>query len=132
MSLMRILEIIQASSLVLAIVILLSEHYHFFDVFTPELKSLLSVIVAFFLIIHSLILLFSAFKEQVKVRILIEAIVVVACAALLLSPAFNDLFVIDFLNFFILVDKEVVSHLAVGLLPIIVVSIVDIFREGGE
>ncbi|MBT5021590.1 hypothetical protein HOK51_11135 [Candidatus Woesearchaeota archaeon] len=132
MDLIKILEVFQAISLVIAMVILLGEHYKTFDLFMPDLKTLLAVIVSIFLITHALILFFHAFNNGIRVRILVESVVVVACAAILISPAFNTLFYINFLKVFEKVNKDMLSHLALGLVPIIIVSIFDIFRGERE
>ena len=129
MGFLRILEILQAASLVMAMVIMLGHHYHTFDVLGPGLKALLSLVVSVFLILHALVLLFNAFSGELQVRILIEAVVVLVCAAVLLSPAFNTIIYVKFLSVFENVNKDIVSHLALGLLPIIIVSIVDIFKN---
>ena len=128
MGFLRILEILQAVSLVLAMVIMLGHHYQTFDIFSPDLKALVSLIVSAFLLLHAVILLFHVFQGEIQVRVLIESIVVALCAAVLLSPAFNTVVRIDILTIFENINKDVVSHLALGLLPIIIVSIVDIFK----
>ena len=53
-------------------------------------------------------------------REIIEAIVVIACGVLLLSPEFNTIFQIPFIAFIAHVPDEVISHLAFGLVPIII------------
>lgn len=68
--------------------------------------------------------------EQMKSRELIEAIIVIACGVILLSPEFNTIFYIPFLSFMENLPDWLVSHLAVALLPIIAIYFIDIFRKG--
>ena len=65
-----------------------------------------------------------------KSRELIEAIIVIMAGVILLSPEFNIIFDIPFLSFMETLPEWFVSHLAVALLPIIVLYFIDIFRRG--
>jgi len=65
-----------------------------------------------------------------KARELVEAVIIIVCGLILLSPEFNTIFYVPFLSFMEALPEWFVSHLAVGLLPIIIVYSIDIFRKG--
>ncbi len=65
-----------------------------------------------------------------KTHELVEAVIIIACGLILLSPEFNTIFHVPFLSFMEALPEWLVSHLAVGLLPIIVVYSIDIVHKG--
>jgi Ca2+/Na+ antiporter len=65
-----------------------------------------------------------------KIHELVEALVVIACGVILLSPQFNVVFHIPFLSFMEHVPHDVISHLAIALVPIIIVYFFDMFKIG--
>ena len=65
-----------------------------------------------------------------KSRELVEAVVIILCGLILLSPQFNTIFHIPWLAFMENLPEWLVSHLAVGLMPIIIIYFIDIVRKG--
>lgn len=65
-----------------------------------------------------------------KVKELIEGLVVIGCGVILLSPQFNTIFDIPFLAFMEHIPHDVISHMAIALVPIIIVYLIDMFRIG--
>ena len=63
-----------------------------------------------------------------EVRELIEGVVVVGCGIILLSPVFNSVFTIPFLSFMSHIPHDVISHMAIALVPIILIYLIDMFR----
>lgn len=57
-------------------------------------------------------------------RELIDGGIVLACGAVLLSPEFNTFLSIPFISFIQNIPSDVISHLAIGLLPLILVYLV--------
>ncbi len=66
-----------------------------------------------------------------KVRELIEGLVVVGCGVILLSPAFNTVFSIPLLSFMTHIPDDIISHMAIALVPIILIYLIDMFKAGG-
>ena len=64
-------------------------------------------------------------------RELLEGIIIIGCGLILLSPVFNTIFYIEYLAFFERIPEEFISHLGMGLVPIILVYLVDMFRFNG-
>ena len=62
-------------------------------------------------------------------RELIEAFVVIACGIILLSPEFNTIFEIPVISVIKYIPDDVISHLAFGLVPIIIIYLIDMFRD---
>ncbi len=64
-----------------------------------------------------------------NVRELIESIVMIVCGIFLVSPIFNTYYHIEALAFMEAIPETVISHLAFGLLPIILYFIIMVFVE---
>ncbi|MBN1792544.1 hypothetical protein JW826_02570 [Candidatus Woesearchaeota archaeon] len=61
-------------------------------------------------------------------REFIESIIVIACGILLLSPAFNTFLEIPIISLIEEVPDVIIGHLAFGLVPIIILYIINMFR----
>jgi hypothetical protein len=61
-------------------------------------------------------------------REFVEALIIIACGVILLSPEFNTLFSIPFISAIQHVPDELISHLAIALVPIIIVYAIDTIR----
>lgn len=61
-------------------------------------------------------------------REFVESVIVIACGVILLSPEFNTIFNIPFLSFMGHIHHEILSHLAIALVPIIIIYAIDIVR----
>ena len=64
-----------------------------------------------------------------KYREMVEALVVIACGVILLSPEFNTIFPIPYLSLMKDIPDDVISHLAIALVPIIIVYFIDMVRK---
>lgn len=64
-----------------------------------------------------------------KYREMIEALIVIACGVILLSPVFNTIFPVPFLSLMKDIPDDIISHLAIGLVPIIIVYFIDMVRK---
>ncbi len=65
---------------------------------------------------------------MVEWRETIESVIVICCGIILLSPAFNTIFEIPYISFIEHIPHDVISHLAFGLVPIILIYLIDAFR----
>ena len=125
-------EWVQAVVLILTMCMMLSKHYHAFEVVFHYLYEgtfgWAAVILGGFSVVHGMYMVFKAFVngQKIRWREFIEAIIVIACGFVLLSPDFNSVLTISFLELHI--PDDVISHLAFGLVPIIVIYIIDIIR----
>ena len=125
-------EMIQFGILVFAFLLMLSKDVvslSKLSFFYETEFSLIAAIAGSFSVLHGL---YMAFKSLIKfsAREGIETVIVLACGLILLSPAFNTAFKVPYLDFLGHVPHEVISHLAWGLVPIILVYFVDLFRKG--
>lgn len=58
----------------------------------------------------------------------VESWIVIACGVLLLSPVFNNVFIIPYISIIDNVSDSIISHLAIALVPIIVVTTIELFQ----
>lgn len=61
-------------------------------------------------------------------RMFIESWIIISCGLLLLSPVFNSMFIIPYISVVSNISNEIISHFAVALIPIILVSIIELFK----
>ena len=71
-------------------------------------------------------MVFKSIKERNK-REFIEALIVIAAGVVLLSPEFNTMLTIPLISSIPEVHHEIISHLAIALVPIILLYLWDIF-----
>ncbi|MBU0615359.1 MAG: hypothetical protein KJ601_04665 [Nanoarchaeota archaeon] len=125
-----ILRWMQLGILVFAILLMLSKTYPFFSMLFSFLYkthfSIISVIIGLFAVLHGAYMIFMSFKAHKWYREIVEGMIVVAAGLLLLSPEFNTVVQFSFLTFFSHLEDEFISHLAVALVPIVVVYFFDI------
>ena len=126
-------EMIQFGILVFAFLLMLSKDIHILEealsFFYETEFSLIAALAGAFSVLHGLYMAFESLKKF-SAREAIETVIVISCGLILLSPAFNTAFKVPYLEFLGHLPHEVISHLAWGLLPIILVYFVDMFRKG--
>lgn len=134
-------EIVQFIILLFTMIIMLSKHYTIFENLFSYLPYVVfgwcSFIFGLFSVLHSFYMLFHSFNKgnyggvKVNWREIIEAVVVFSSGIVLLSPVFNTVVFISVISFMNHIHHDVISHLAFGLLPILVLYLIDMFRVNG-
>ena len=130
-------ELVQLAILLFAFSLMMSKHYivfeNIFSIFYESQFSIVAVGTGGFSIFHGLIMMFKGFMSkrsggEINLRELIESIIVIACGVILLSPEFNTIFHIPLLTFMEHIPDDVISHLAFGLVPIMLLYLIDMIR----
>jgi uncharacterized membrane protein HdeD (DUF308 family) len=89
--------VVQLIILIFTMSLMLSKHYilfeNIFSMFYNTNLSIISVVFGSFSVFHGLIMIFRSLKERSR-REFIEAIIVIAAGAILLSPEFNTILVL--------------------------------------
>ena len=123
-------DLVQLVLVVFTMVLLLSKHYPVFkpllSIFYKSQLSYVSVAVGIFALLHAVYMIIKGFGAK-NVREIIEACIVVACGIILLSPEFNTVINIPIISSIKDINDEVISHLAWGLLPIVILYFVELF-----
>lgn len=121
--------------------IMLSKHYTIFENIFSYIPHIifgwLSFIFGIFSVLHSFYMLFHSFNgggadgNHINRREMIETVIVFASGVILLSPVFNTVIFISVISFMDHIHPEIISHLAFGLLPILLLYLIDMFRING-
>jgi uncharacterized membrane protein HdeD (DUF308 family) len=120
----------QLGVLIFAILLMLSKTYEtftkLFSFFYETPLSIISVLVGIFAIGHGVFMIVKSMKAHKWYREIIEGMIVIAAGFLLLSPEFNTLLNIPFLGFMHNANHEFISHMAIALVPIVIVYFFDV------
>jgi len=110
--------------------LMLSKHYilfkNIFSFFYESEFTIISIIFGIFSILHGLLMVYRSIRDKQK-REFIEALIVIVAGVILLSPEFNTMLTIPLISQIPELHHEIVSHLAIALVPIIILYLWDIF-----